>query len=283
MLDIMSQAKNAIDAYNVALKATASNIGGMNVTGYKRLDVSFQTIFEKVLSRGTAASGNLGGTNPRQYGQGMGLSDVSLDFSAGEYASGANIDLAIQGQGLFIVSPDGGDSYLYTRAGNFEVDASGNLLSNGMQVYGFNASGSQVPIRNLPSGNKNNYWWADGSIIDPNTGNPFEIGTLTYTTDGVNFTSTGYRIALTYFPNPNGLAQARGTSFAATPASGEAATPQLPGGAVGSIRPGQVENSNVFYLGETIDALELQRAMSGNLTMVRMASDMISQFINKLS
>lgn len=265
MLDVMNQAKNAIEAYNTALKASSSNIANMNVTGYKRLEVSFQSIFEKILNRGTAAYNQMGGTNPRQFGQGMAISNVSVDFSAGEYISGTSLDLAIQGQGLFIVSPDGGNSFLYTRAGNFEIDANGNLTSNGMQVYGLDASGNLVPISNLPSGNKPDYsWQADGTLLYQGS-------------------STGYRIALTYFPNPSGLAQAQGTTFAETPASGSPAAPQAPGGAVGTVLPGQLEQSNVFYLGETIDALEIQRAMSGNLTVVRMASDIISQFISRLS
>ncbi len=271
MFDTMNQAKNAIEAYNQALRASSSNIANMNVTGYKGLDVSFQSIFERVLSRGTAAEANLGGTNPIQIGQGMAISNVSINFSQGELISGAGLDLAISGNGLFIVSPDGGESYLYTRAGNFQVDSYGNLLSNGMQVYGLNTSGNLVPITGLPSGNKSDYQWQTD-------------GTLQYTTDGgLSYTSTGYRIALTYFPNPNGLAQAQGSSFAETPASGAPADSQAPGGAVGTINPGQLEQSNVSYLTETIDALELQRAMSGNLTVIRMASDMISQFINRLS
>lgn len=271
MLDIMSQAKNAIVSYNSALEAASANIANMNVTGYKRVDVSFQSIFEKVLSRGTAAQGTMGGTNPRQFGQSMSVSNVSLDFSAGEYISGSGLDLAISGQGLFVLSPDGGNSHLYTRAGNFEVDAFGNLTSNGMQVYGLDDSGNMIPISNLPSGSKSDYRWLGD-------------GTLEYSADGGNtYTSTGYRIALTYFANPGGLTQARGTAFAESPASGSAAAAQAPGGAVGSIKPGQLEQSNVFYLGETIDALELQRAMDGNLTVIRMASDMISQFISRLS
>jgi flagellar hook protein FlgE len=271
MLDVMNQAKNAIQAYNTALEATSSNIAGMNVTGYKRMDVSFQSVFEKVLSRGSSATATNGGTNPKQLGQGTALSNVSVDFSSGEYISGTGLDLAISGEGLFVFSPDGGDSHLYGRAGNFEIDSAGNLLSNNMQVYGLNASGSLVPISNLPSGNKNDFQWqADGS--------------LEYSADGgTTYSATGYQIALTYFPNPNGLLQAQGTSFAESPASGSPNTPQIPGGAVGSLRTGQLEQSNVFYLGETIDALELQRAMNGNLTVLRMASDMISQFINKLS
>jgi flagellar hook protein FlgE len=271
MLDMMSQAKNAIEAYNAALKASSANIANMNVTGYKKLGVSFQSIFERVLSRGTAAQADQGGTNPLQLGQGMGLATVELDFTSGEYLDGNSIDLAISGQGLFIVSPDNGVSQYYTRAGSFAVDSNGSLTSNGMQVYGLNSSGAVVPITGLPSGNKADYQWQSD-------------GTLEYSADGgTTFTATGYRIALTYFPNPNGLVQYQGTSLAETPASGSAAAAQAPGGAVGSVQPGKLEQSNVQYLAETIDSLELQRAMSGNLTVIRMASDMISQFISKLS
>lgn len=267
MFETMSQAKNAIQAYNIALQAASSNITNMSVTGYKRVDVSFQSIFEKVLSRGTAAEADMGGTNPIQFGQGMGVSGVSVDFSAGEYTTGKSLDLAISGKGLFVVSPDGGFSYLYTRAGNFEIDSAGNLTSNGMPVYGLDSSGAMVPISNLPSGNSADYrWQADG--------------TLQYSADGgTTWTSTGYRIALTYFPNPNGLVQAQGTTFAETPASGTPADGQAPGAAVGSVKPGYLEQSNVFYLGETIDALEAQRAMSANLSIIRLASEMISEFI----
>lgn len=270
MLDVMTQAQNAIEAYNTALKATSSNIANMNVSGYKKLEVSFQSVFDKVLNRGTAASGNQGGSNPMQFGQGMALSAVDVDFSAGEYATGSSLDLAIDGQGLFVLSADGGRSYLYTRNGNFSIDSVGNLLSNGMQVYGLDISGNVVPISKLPSAVATNFrWLADGS--------------LEYTADGTNYTSTGYRIALTYFSNPSGLVQAQGTAFSETAASGSPASIQAVGGAVGSLKTGQLEQSNVNYLSETIDALEFQRAMSGNLTVLRMASDIISQFISKLS
>jgi len=273
MLDVMTQAKNAIESYNEALKVSSANIANMNVSGYKRLDISFQSIFEKVLTQGTAADGNLGGTNPRQFGQGMSIASTNLDFSGGETTSGSSLDLAISGNGLFIVSPDGGLSQLYTRAGNFQVDANGNLLSNNMQVYGFDGSGNLTPITGLPSGNKTNYrWLADGTLeysSDPTAATPV-------------YTGTGYRIALTYFSNPAGLVQAQGTAFAATLASGSAATPQSPGGPVGSLKPGQIEQSNVNYLNESISSLEIQRAMNSNLTMLKMASDLISNFISKL-
>ncbi|MDI6731269.1 MAG: flagellar hook basal-body protein [Candidatus Margulisbacteria bacterium] len=271
MLDIMNNAKNAIEAYNQALEAHSANIANMSVTGYKSVEVSFQSIYEKLINAGTAASGNMGGTNPMQFGQGMSVSATTVNFSQGDFTEGSSSDLGINGQGLFIVSADGGTTYQYTRAGNFEIDSLGNLTSNGFQVYGLDSSGNLTAISNLPSGTKTDYNW-------------LEDGTLEYSSDsGTTYTGTGYRIALTYFSNPGGLAQTQGTCFAATSASGVAADPSAPGGAVGTIKPGYVENSNVFYLGETIDAQEIQRAMSGNLTILTMASDMISTFISKIS
>lgn len=285
MLDVMTQAKNAIEAYNEALKVSSANIANMSVPGYKKLSVSFQSIFEKILSQGTAAEADRGGTNPLQFGQGMSISGTSIDFSGGETSSGSPLDLAISGSGLFIVSPDGGNTRLYTRAGNFEIDSSGNLTSNGLQVYGFDNSGNLVPISGLQPGGKQNYTWYDGTQTV--SGATPAYGALLYTSDPSatppTYTSAGYQIALTYFANPSGLTQARGTSFAESISSGSPATPQAPGsGAVGGIKPGQIEQSNVYYLAETLSALELQRAMSGNLSMVKMASDIISSFIQKL-
>jgi flagellar hook protein FlgE len=275
MFDVMSQAKNAIEAYNQALKVTSSNIANMSVPGYKKLSVSFQSIFEKVISQGTSAQNNSGGTNPYQLGQGVAVSATSLDFSNGETAAGGNLDLAIQGRALFIVSPDGGKSFLYSRSGNFKVDNDGNLNLNGMQVYGLNQSDALVPITGLTNYNTSLLSWTPaGQLAEWTTSN--------FDTDPVN-TYTPYRIALTTFSNPGGLVQAQGTTFAATVASGDPSVPSAPSGATGEIKPRNVEASNVFYLSETIAALEIQRAMSGNLNMIKMASDMVSSFISKLT
>jgi len=266
MFNIISQAKNAIDVYNAALQANSNNIAALSVPGYKRTDVTFQSIFEKILSSGTPAStlANLGGTNPIQYGQGVGIGSARVDFSQGQFASSSPIDVGIDGSGLFIVSADGGASYLYTRAGQFNV-VNGNLVTaSGLQVYGLDSSGALVPISGL-AGSSSDYSWNDGT------------GELLYQS-----TSTGYRMALSTFTNPSGLAQAQGTTFAETLASGPASSPQATGGSAGNIKSSNLEQSNVVYLTETITSLELQRAISANLTIVTAASELISSFINKL-
>ncbi|MFA5839545.1 MAG: flagellar hook-basal body complex protein [Candidatus Margulisiibacteriota bacterium] len=270
MLEIMGTAQNAIASYNVALEAASSNIANMNVLGYKSLDVSFQSILERILSQGSAATATMGGTNPIQFGQGMSVSSTSIDFSQGSFSQGSGLDLAVNGQGLFIISTDGGSTYRYTRVGNFSVDSAGNLTSNNMQVFGLDGSNSVVPITNLPSNDKSSYKW-------------LEDGSLQYTTDGgTTYIDTGYKIAMTYFINSSALAAIDGTSFAETVASGTPATAIAPGNAAGSVKPGYLEASNVNYLSETIYASEIQRAMSSNLSVVQMASDMISSFISKI-
>src|SRR3989338_5376759 len=99
VLDIMSQAKNAIEAYNDFLRATSSNVSNQAVTGYKRVQVSFQELFSKLVHGATASDtfDNIGGTNPLQLGGGAAISSSSIDFSQGDLTNGGNLSLAVQG------------------------------------------------------------------------------------------------------------------------------------------------------------------------------------------
>jgi len=281
MLDLLTRAKNAIEAYNTQLRLNSANIANMSVPGYKAMKISFQTIFERLLHGGTAATGEVGGTNPLQLGSNVGIGNVRLDFSQGTFAEGSNLDLAINGNGLFIVSPDEGRTMLYTRAGKFRIDSYGNLVTDtGMQVYGFSGA-NLVPITGLSGYDQIKLsWTSDGQLVeytlDPHTNPPDPI------TNPVN-RYTGYSIALTSFANLSGLAQSYGNTFTETAASGAPLTYLGAGSTYGSVVPRNFEQSNVFYTGEIIDSMEAQRAMSGNLTIVRMISDEISNFINRIS
>jgi flagellar hook protein FlgE len=278
MLDILSKAKNAIEAYNTQLRINSSNIANMSVPGYKTAKISFQTIFEQVLKGGTAAESEIGGTNPLQLGSSVGIGNTYLDFSQGTLTEGLQLDLAVNGSGLFVVSPDGGKSMLYTRAGKFLIDSAGNLVTDtGMQVYGLSGD-VLVPITGLTAYNTDRLSWTnDGQLAEFNVKSD---GSLDYTS--VN-TYTGYKIALTSFTNLSGLAQSSGNTFAETAASGSPLANKTSGDVYGIAVPRNYEQSNVFYTGEIIDAQEAERAMSGNLTILRMISDEITNFINRLS
>ena len=277
MLDVMSQAKNAMEAYSTKLRAITSNITNMSVTGFKRSDVSFQDMFSKLLSVGTPAyfSENQGGTNPTQLGGTASISSTSVDFEPGAPNEGGNLDIAIQdGSKLFIVSPDGGKTFLYTRAGEFKIADNKLYTKGGYQVYGFRSSSG-----------------VDSSSIEPIdlSGLSYDVTKITWNESGTlcqEYSESGYgaqlpwRIAMTSFNNPSGLIYKDGTNFSESLASGPASAPTV---ASNNIKPRFREQSNVNYTSEVVDSLEIQRALDASLTVIRMANDTITGFINKIS
>jgi len=122
-----------VQSLGAGIGVLADNIANSNTIGFKASRAEFADLL----------AGDLGssGTGIR-IGSGVNLSAVRQVFSQGTFEfTGRNLDVAIDGNGLFIVS-DGTENF-YTRAGNFTVDPNGNLLNqNGLQVQGFAANGS---------------------------------------------------------------------------------------------------------------------------------------------
>ncbi|MFC1560090.1 flagellar hook basal-body protein [Candidatus Margulisiibacteriota bacterium] len=274
MLEIMTISKNAIEGYTAQLRTTAANIANLEVIGYKRLEVSFQSVFEKTLRQGTPASPitELGGTNPIQLGAGMSIGSVGLDFTQGQLTDSSNpLASSIQGNGLFIVSPDGGETFRYTRNGDFEIRGN-NIVTKigGMQVYGLNDSGGLVPITGVSGSDLS--WTSGGRLA--HFAVPWD--------ESAGVTNTQYRIALTSFNNLSGLAQASGTTFEETVSSGAAFEPTASGGSYGTISARNLERANVDLTSETIDSLAAQQALNGNLSILRAMNEEITNFINRL-
>lgn len=115
-----------------------NNIANINTHSYKSQRTTFQTQFSQTLSFGSAPSGTIGGTNPLQVGTGTRVGGMNRDFSVGApETTGFKTDLAIQGQGLFILSKGDG-SRIYTRDGSFTFNAENDLVSsNGFFLMGY--------------------------------------------------------------------------------------------------------------------------------------------------
>jgi flagellar hook protein FlgE len=116
-----------------------NNISNVNTVGYKSSRATFQEIFSETLKGAGAPEGGRGGTNPQQIGLGISLATIDTLHTRGSIEStGYPLDLAIEGNGFFIVS-DGG-SPKFTRAGNFIRDTEGNIVNgNGLRVLGWMA------------------------------------------------------------------------------------------------------------------------------------------------
>jgi flagellar hook protein FlgE len=127
-----------------AVDIISNNLANLNTTGYKATTAQFQDMMAQ--SMGVGGPGN-------QIGMGVGPVSTTRVFSQGSIqATGGAMDAAIQGNGFFVVRDSSGQT-LFTRAGDFKLDSSGNLITqNGDNVQGWNAVGGAVNP-NGPTGN----------------------------------------------------------------------------------------------------------------------------------
>lgn len=128
-----------LQAHQVAMDVEGNNIANVNTVGFKYSRASFADLFSQTHKVATAPQGNLGGKNSMQIGLGSTVNTVTKIFKQGTIqTTEKQSDMAIQGDGFFVVSPDGGKTYLYTRNGDFSLDSVGNFVDrNGYIVQGW--------------------------------------------------------------------------------------------------------------------------------------------------
>ncbi|MBI1938179.1 MAG: flagellar hook protein FlgE [Ignavibacteriales bacterium] len=119
-----------------------NNIANVNTIGFKSSRVTFSDTFNQFVKSGTSATETSGGTNSFQIGLGMKINSIDRNWAQGTFErTGTTTDLALQGQGLFILKSNG--QQFYSRAGAFIFDEDGKLVNpqNGAIVQGKVANG----------------------------------------------------------------------------------------------------------------------------------------------
>lgn len=131
---------SGLQAHQYAMDVEGNNIANVNTFGFKYSRADFSTLMSQTSKIATAPDGNLGGKNPMQVGLGAGVNSTTRIHSQGNIqTTNKNTDMAINGDGFFIVSNDGGTTQFFTRAGDFKTDAVGNFVdNNGYTVQGWN-------------------------------------------------------------------------------------------------------------------------------------------------
>lgn len=131
---------SGLQAHQVAMDVEGNNISNVNTTGFKYSRADFGTMFSQTVKIATAPTDGRGGSNPLQIGLGVSVSSTTRIHSQGSVqTTNKNTDVAINGDGFFMVSDDGGLTNYLTRSGDFKVDAYGNFVNNaGFVVQGWN-------------------------------------------------------------------------------------------------------------------------------------------------
>ena len=122
-----------------------NNIANVNTVGFKYSRANFSEMLNQTMVSSSGPTGEVGGTNGLQVGLGAEVKSSTKIFKQGSLEStDKNTDLALTGDGMFVVSRDGGKTKQYTRAGDFDFDRAGNLVNPaGNIVQGWNNSYSR--------------------------------------------------------------------------------------------------------------------------------------------
>jgi len=280
MLRSMYAGVSGLRTHQQMMDVTGNNIANVSTSGFKSSATVFQDTLSQTLAGAAAptaagAAPPFGGTNPAQIGLGVRLAGISTNMSQGSsQLTGRATDLAVQGDGYFVVKT--GEENLYTRAGSFSLDASGQLTTPaGGLVQGVALAGPP-PV-------------AAGTITIPVDGTieSFTIGP-DGKVNGVKSDGTGIevlgQIELATFANPAGLAKVGGSLLRATVNSGQPIAGEnagVPGAdGRGLLAVGVLEMSNVDLAQEFTNLIVAQRGFQANSRIITASDEVLQELVN---
>jgi flagellar hook protein FlgE len=223
MMRSMFSAISGLKNHQTFMDVVGNNIANVNTTGFKQSRVTFQDILSQTLRSASGPQNGRGGVNPEQVGLGAILGGVETVQTQGTLQSTGKVtDMAIQGDGYFVVS-DGKQNF-YTRDGAFDLGIDGTLLnpSSGLKVMGWQANpvtgvvDTTVPPTSISipigagmtgkasttltaTGNLNSSTAANGTVplsttVYDSLGNPHQL-TITLTKPTTTSNSWGFTVA----------------------------------------------------------------------------------------
>ncbi len=162
MIRSMYAAVSGLRSHQTMMDVVGNNIANVNTIGFKRSQVLFADVLSQQSVGAGAPTAALGGTNPAQVGLGVSVAAIAQNLAQGSLqVTGRDLDIAIQGDGFFMIDQSGED--MFTRAGAFFLDADGRLVTNdGGLVKGWSADttgvidgGTAPGIVRVPIGDQN--------------------------------------------------------------------------------------------------------------------------------
>ena len=256
-------ALSGLNAASAGLRTTANNIANASTTGFRQSRTEFASLFPNTGSTAGAAGG------------GVRVSRNAQQFAQGNFRFTDNaLDAGIGGEGFFVLS-DGG-TRLYTRAGEFSVDAEGYVVNpqgSRLQAYPVGSNGQ------FNTGAPTDLRLAAGRVTRVSVD---QTGVVTaYYSDGQS-TSVG-KVTIADFTNPQGLQQVGDTVWAESSASGAATLGEAGTASFGLIQTGAVESSNVDLTEQLVEMIRFARQFETQASVIRTADENAATLTNMLA
>ena len=249
----LSIASTGMLAQQLNVEVISNNIANLSTTGFKRQRAEFQDLLYQNLRRIGSSSSDAGTIVPSgvQVGIGVRTGATYRITEQGNLTSTSNpFDVAVQGRGYFRIQlPGGGDAY--TRAGSFQLSATGQLVTQ------------------------------DGYLVQPNITIPAGATDVSIDATGQVAPQVAGQLTLVNFFNEAGLESIGDNLFLETPASGGPTIGPAGSTGFGTIKQGFLETSNVNPVQEITDLITAQRAYEMNSKVITTSDEMLAQ-INQL-
>ena len=262
MIRALYTAASGMNAQQLNLDNIANNLANSSTSGFQQRRMQFtDLLYQTVVMPGAAATQQTTVAAGAQVGLGVRPGSTEILQTQGELTQTGNpLDLAIQGAGFFQIQLPGGQVG-FTRAGSFQVDAQGNMVTpNGDLLQ---------PGITIPAGATAVSIGSDGtvSVSMPNQTQSSKVGV----------------IQIASFANPGGLNSVGGNVYLPTSASGEPVV-GTPGGAegLGTLQQNTLEQSNVSVVEQFVDMIVAQRSYESNSRVVKAVDEMLQQ-LNQLA
>ena len=257
-------AATGMESLQTKLDVIANNLANVNTTAFKKGRANFEDLFYRHdMFPGALDQAN----NPTATGSSVGLgsrvSSIQTNFGQGAFQeTGDPLDVAIEGNGFFKLSDPVTNQPVYTRSGNFSINANNQLVAGSAQT---------------------------GRLVDPNIEFPANMTAVSITADGQVMVQVPGQtqaqqagiIQIATFPNPEGLVKLGENLYAPTDASGAEQFGNPGQNGAGVLRQGFLEASNVEPVHELIDLITTQRSFELNSQAIQ-AGDQILQLISNL-
>lgn len=280
MLRSLSSGVSGLQQFQGQLDVIGNNIANSNTIGYKSARADFADAFSQTLQMSSAATPNSSGLSPVQLGSGVVTSAIKNQFTQGALnRTGVQTDLAVSGEGFFMVKDAVSGTEFATRAGDFRLDANGYLVTNaGLRLQGYNDAALG----------------ATGDLLVDGTGRP-ATASPTATVSAFNIDAEGKvnvrlsdgsefvrgQVLLQTFRDPQALMKEGNSVYSGLNAAGPLAAAQAPGtNGLGRIQAGSLELSNVDLAQEFASLITTQRGFQASARIITTSDEVLQEVVN---
>jgi flagellar hook protein FlgE len=285
MLRSLTAGISGLQNFQQRMDVIGNNIANVNTTGYKAARSDFADSFSQTLRVSSSGNGGNSGLASIQIGSGVTTTAIRNLYTQGALTkTGLQTDLAVAGEGFFVVRDTVSNVTFVTRSGDFRLDENGYVVtSTGQRVQGYNDSALstlgdlQINTTGMPATSD-----PAASILKFGVDGEGKINVNL--SDGTQFVRG--QVLLQRFSDPQALVKEGNNLFsgigAAGPLGGAAAPMPAPPGSngLGKIESGALELSNVDLANEFAGMITSQRAFQATARIITTSDEMLQELVN---